>query len=61
MDWEAWKKFGMFWFALILPLIIFIIAIMTGAEVLWLFLLIVWICAGIMLIFLPSTAETAEQ
>jgi hypothetical protein len=61
MNWEAWKRFGLIWFALILPIIILLLAMATGAGVLWMFMLLVWICAGIMLVFLPSTAETANQ
>jgi len=61
MDWDGWKRFGMVWFAIILPVCIFLIAMLSGASVLWMFLVLIWICAGIMIVVLPSTTDTADQ
>jgi len=61
MEWESWKRFGVLWFAMILPVIFLLIAVMTGAGVLWMFLLLVWICAGMMIAFLPGTSENLDR
>ena len=61
MDDERMNKFVMIYLSLILPVILMFIAIIFSSGVLWFLLILVWISAGIMLVFLPSNVETPNQ
>jgi hypothetical protein len=61
MDDDRINKFIIAYCSLILPVILMVIAMMFSAGVLWFLLLLVWICSGIMLVFLPSNVEAPNQ
>jgi len=58
--------FGMFkenavYFALIAPALLMLVAILYNANMLWFLFLIVWFCAGLMIVFIPSNPETNDH
>lgn len=57
MDSDELKRFLTTYFAFIAPAIILLLAIFSNAGVMWYLLLIVWLCAGLMIVFLPSHPE----
>jgi len=54
------KNFLVMYFALLMPLIMFFIAVLTGANILIFLLILAWIGGGFMIVFLPTHSEKSE-
>lgn len=54
---EDVKNFLVMYFSVILPLILFIIAVVTGANILIMLLILAWLIGGFMIVFLPTHPE----
>lgn len=54
---EKVKSFLTIYFAVIMPALLMVLAILYDSGVMWFLLFMVWICAGIMIVFLPSNPE----
>lgn len=61
MDSERLKRFTMVYLAIIMPVLLMAIAIISGAGVLYFLLLLAWLGAGILLVFLPTNPERNGQ
>ena len=61
MDQDKVKNFVIMYCSLILPAMLMIIAIVLSAGILWFFLLMIWICSGIMIVFLPTNPENVNR
>jgi len=61
MNWEMLRGYLLFYFAILIPAALMVVAVITAADVLWFFLLIVWIMAGLMIVILPTNPETITQ
>jgi hypothetical protein len=57
MDSEKLKRFIILYLALGMPAMLMLIAAIYGAGILWFLLLLAWIGAGLLLVYLPSTQE----
>jgi|YelNatPaOPRAMG01_1025707.scaffolds.fasta_scaffold06420_1 hypothetical protein len=57
---ESVRNFLVMYFSILLPLIFFVIAVMTGANVLILILILVWLIGGFMIVFLPTHPEESS-
>ena len=61
MDSDKVRGFLIVYFALIVPAALMVLAAITNAGVLWFFLLMIWMCAGLMIAILPSSPDTRDQ
>lgn len=61
MNWEKLRGYMLFYFAIIIPAVLMILAVMTSAGILWFFLFMVWVMAGLMIVILPSNPDTITQ
>lgn len=57
---ESVKNFLVMYFSILLPLMLFIIAIITGANILILVLVLAWLIGGFMIVFLPTHPEESS-
>lgn len=57
---ESVKDFLVMYFSMILPMMLFIIAIVTGANVLIMLLILAWLIGGFMIVFLPTHPEESN-
>lgn len=61
MDSEKIKNFLILYFSIIMPALLFLLAVLGSANVVIFFLLIIWFGAGLLIVFLPSSPEIANQ
>lgn len=57
MDSEKVKRFIILYLALIMPALLLLFAIIYGAGILWFLLLLAWLGAGLLLVFIPTTQD----
>lgn len=57
---EDVKNFLVMYFSILLPLMLFIIAIIAGANILIMLLILSWLIAGFMIVFLPTHLEESS-
>lgn len=55
------KNFIVMYFSIIMPIILFLIAVATGANILIFLLVLAWLIGGFMIVFLPTHPEDARQ
>lgn len=58
---EKAKNFLVMYFSILMPVILFLIAIYTGANILILMLILAWLLGGFMIVFLPTHPEESNQ
>jgi hypothetical protein len=61
MNWEKLRGYLVFYVAIVIPALLMVVAVIASADVLWFFMLMVWIMAGLMIVILPSNPDTITQ
>ncbi|MDH4122567.1 MAG: hypothetical protein OEV21_00550 [Thermoplasmata archaeon] len=61
MDSDKIKDFLVLYFAILMPIILLLITLATGANLLIFLLLLGWIVSGFMIVFLPTHPESTGR
>lgn len=60
MDADRIKNYLIIYISLIMPILFMILVVITEANLLWHLLFLGWLCAGLLIVFLPTHPESSN-